>query len=167
MQVFSVEQKLQVNSSHVTDNNCFTSNFKATHNEFFSDKVRVMSAAIEDEKAAFERLRKSRKLGLCQKLSNSHRETYLEGQTPADRFVSLFASERHFMNCIRFNSKGIRKHTTHNGLFPLSTLQLLKWYRYRTHGLTADIVFVGNINHSGFQLSRVNVFTIYSNTVYV
>lgn len=33
-----------------------------------------------------ERLRKSRKLGQCQKLSVAHRALYLEGLTPLDRY---------------------------------------------------------------------------------
>lgn len=32
-----------------------------------------------------DRLRKSRKLGLCQKLSAHYRALYLEGQTPLER----------------------------------------------------------------------------------
>ena len=48
-----------------------------------------MASVDEDEKDAYERLQKSRKLGLCQTLSKLHREEYLEGKTPLDRFVFL------------------------------------------------------------------------------
>lgn len=50
-----------------------------------SREAKMSSEDTNDSEEQRKRLRKSRKLGLCQKLSIPDRASYLEGQTPFQR----------------------------------------------------------------------------------